>query len=121
MKRTILIQRDHLTSELPNSIRQSRHVLVMTDGMCPFHLEERLPPLLEVHGSRCIVHDPSTEKMKFDLSLTEKSEPLILPTGIWLEMVGAYIILEYRSIPMLIRMTDSIVENPIGCLSIILC
>lgn len=81
------IQRDHPILNLPSSIKHTHHIVMMKDGMCPFHLWERLPPLLKAHGSKCIVHDPSTDEMGSDHSLTKRSEPLVLPTDRWLELI----------------------------------
>ena len=117
----MLIQRDYLASDLPSSIKHTHHIVMMKDGMCPFHLMERLPPLLKAHGSKCIVHDPSTDEMGSDHSLTKRSEPLVLPTGRWLELVGTYSQSDCRSIPMSIPMNDSIVEDSIRGMSIVLC
>lgn len=55
------------------------------------------------------------------LSLVEKGEPLVLPTDRWLEMVGAYSESEHRSTPTLIRMDNSTVENPFGCVPFCVC
>ena len=105
---------------LPSSIKHTHHIVMMKDGMCPFHLWDSLPPLLKAHGSKCIVHDPSTDEMGSDHSLTKRSEPLVLPTDRWLELVGTYVQSDCRSIPMSIPMNDSIVESTLGGMFIVL-
>ena len=69
--------RDFILELLEN--KTVTHLIKWNEYTYPFHLKERLSSLLQVHGSKCIVHTPSVDTAQVSSALTPSSQVLVLP------------------------------------------